>query len=284
MLPVAALAALGTLLDAAGCGDPGASPPVDTCATGNSRASIITQLAFAREGPTGVSPGFDLDHRVSTATDDVSCHHPDFTSPEGVPGVDNQLALLVPVLAAQTQGAIDGLLQGAINNGQLLISVELQHVDDLREDGCVGVVIRSAQGTPTVGSDGYLNPNQTFDTPANSPLSQVSGTIHGGVVRAGPFELALPIAVLDARTILHLHGAMVQLTLAADGSMQGVIGGGLSVDDIASFSQGLNIPSALMAVVANVVHSIADLDHTDSGCQQFSGAITVSSRPAFLNP
>jgi hypothetical protein len=62
-------AALTASLALAGCGpdeDPGAG---EACTTGETRAAIVTALAFTRIAEGGVAPGFDLDSRVSSGSD-----------------------------------------------------------------------------------------------------------------------------------------------------------------------------------------------------------------------
>ena len=71
-------------------------------------------------------------------------------------------------------GDIEGLIQGAINEGSLLLLFEFEDVDDLVNDADVGV--RAMIGTipnaqPDIGNDGLLVPGQSFDIRPNTTVA-----------------------------------------------------------------------------------------------------------------
>ena len=105
-VPADAVTAADAQLDLDTSPPDAALPPVP-------RLAVLDQLAFTREVTPGVAPGFDLDARQSDARDAASCFKPDYMSPEGVPGIDNQLAGLVPLLDAFGLGAVEGCGVGA---------------------------------------------------------------------------------------------------------------------------------------------------------------------------
>lgn len=271
------------------CGDTSPQAVADAgdaavvCTGGETYASIMTQFTFARQRPMGVSAGFDLDGRVTPAGDTMSCGRPDFTDPDGVAGIDNQFAEVIAVIDQLTTNAVDPLVQAAINNGQILMGVVLEHVDDTQNDPCVELVLQSVQGQATVGSDGFLDRGQTFDAiPGNAP-SRTHASIRNGVVEAGPFELALPVTVLDARFTLNLHNAHVRLTLGKDRAMTGLIGGGISVEEMSATVGTLTIPSGQMSAFRGIIRNVADLNRVGTRCEQFSAAMTFQARGAFVN-
>ncbi|MCA9638968.1 MAG: hypothetical protein KC420_23230, partial [Myxococcales bacterium] len=146
MIPARMLRALVVVaLAAAGCGDGASSAdagtdaprPLAACdSPGTTRSMVLSTFGFVRPDAMRGNrvDGFDLDDRVSTAGDAEGCRHADFTSPDGITGIDNQLARLLPVVDMMTGGAVDGLVQAAVNNGQLLIAITLDGVDDTRND------------------------------------------------------------------------------------------------------------------------------------------------------
>jgi hypothetical protein len=279
------------LLAAVGCADdPGPDPftgpvPAQCPVRAAERGIVVTRMRFVKTTMPGVSEGFDLDGRVSGSDDAASCRRRDFTSPDGTAGVDNQLSLLVPVLETQTAGALDEAIQAAINSGQLMLSVSLGGVDARRDDPCVRMVFRQLRGVPFVGSDQRIDPGQTFETARDQPVSEVVGRLREGVLEAGPFTLALPVAVLDARFVLTLNAARIRLRWRDDDTFEGIIGGGIAADELIAVVQTLGIPPELRALVAQLIRGITDLDPSAEGtCRRFSGAIAFEGRNAFVNP
>ncbi|GAB4214536.1 MAG: hypothetical protein OHK0013_39310 [Sandaracinaceae bacterium] len=278
MAAAAAAAVTGSI---AGCGQPAPACELEA----EPSLVLFRSISFARVDAANVSEGFDLDGRVSDRSDLGSCRKPDFTSPDGTPGIDNQIAVLLPIIEMQTGGLrLDDVLQTAIDNGQLLIAFELLGVDDPVNDPCVTVRLRPVVGTPLLGTDGRVLPGQTFDVAPDGEVSTIEGgRIVDGVLAVGPAPVALPVQVLDARFTLHVEGAQVRLERNEDGTWRGLLGGGISVEEMIQIARGLNIPSDLMGAVMFVLRSNADLARDEAGdCQQISATLVVDGVPAFL--
>jgi hypothetical protein len=261
-----------------------AKAPIDTCAPGRARSSIVTKLAFTREAPKGVAPGFDLDKRVSDGSDEESCLRVDFTDAEGTPGIDNQLAALLPDIEGVVGNAVDGLIQGAINNGELLIMMELDSVDDPVNDACVHQNVQLAKGLPMLGTDGVIEGFQTFRLDTQAPLNRAeNGKISGGVVTAGPVELGIPIKIFDVNFILKIHQAYFHYTMDEDGYIAGYLGGGIVPDEVI---EGLKDGAGLgdiLPIFRLALKSSADLDPDENGkCRQVSAALEFKAAPAFI--
>lgn len=281
-LVLALLAGLGVA-----CGeapDP-AAPPCDS--PGRRRAAVLSSFAFVRADAAAGSrvEGFDLDGRVSAAGEVAGCRQGDFVSPDGTRGIDNQVARLLPIVDAMTGGAFDGLIQSSVNNGQLLVALTLDGLDDLRDDPCVTLTFHRVTGMPFVGGDMRIDPDQTFDVDRAHPPTRVAARLRGGVVETDPFELPLPIAALDARFTLVLHGARVRLRLAPDGGLAGVVGGGIVVETFGEEIQRYGIGAELQRIFLTTLRLMADLAPDAGGvCRQISAGLRVEARPAFLNP
>ncbi len=243
----------------------------------------MSQFTFVTNTSATVSDGFDIDNRVSTMSDPMTCGIDDFTSPSGTPGIDNQFSALVAAINLATNNVLQTDIHNAINNGQLLISVSVQHVDDPMNDPCVDVVFRKVHGTALVGTDGFLNPNQTFDVVATAPVSTVHASLVNGVIDVAPFTLALPVNILDADFVINLHNAHLRLTLAADGSMTGLMGGGIEVSEISTIASGLTIGTDLRDQAVSLAQANADLVFDGSTCAQISAAFSFNAVPAFVN-
>jgi hypothetical protein len=264
-----------------------AAGPADDCVpTRPIRSSLVRQLGFARQEPSGISEGFDLDGHVSDGSDATSCHRPDFTTPEGVPGIDNQIARLVPLVETQAGGvSLDDILETAINNGQLLLAIELEDLDDERNDSCVTVQFRPLMGIPSLGTDGLIEIGQTFDARTDGVVSRIEGgRIVNGILDAGPAELSLPVTILDASFILHLHDALVHIEIDGEGNFTGRVGGGIDIAEMITISMSLNVPSDLMGAVMLLLNNNADLarDPGTNRCGQISGTLLFESVPVFV--
>ncbi|MSP61784.1 MAG: hypothetical protein EXR72_15905 [Myxococcales bacterium] len=258
------------------------------CASGGVRDFVLTSMPFARQDPKGISPGFNLDGRVAEAGDGVTCGHASLVAPDGARGIDNQLSDLLPAIDKVTNGALDGLIQDGINSGMLLVGISIQHVDagSNNDDPCVDLEFRRLQGSPFLGTDRVLIAHQTFGTDRGAPVSRVRGTIRGGVVEAGPFELVLPVRILDANFNLPMHHARFRGVLGDDGVLDGTIGGGIRTDDILRELEPYAIGAQLKMLLPILLQTSADLDQDPASgeCRQLSATVTYTARGAFIDP
>lgn len=289
---------LRTLLLAAlacvACADESAAPvvtadagPVLRCDVSKPPTMVFSRFAFARLDTmrAGVADGFDLDDHDSYTGDSVGCRRPDYTAPDGRAGIDNQLAVLIPVVDSMTGGALDGAIQGAINNGQLLVAFTVEDVQSRCDDPDVTLVVRRASGMPFVGADMRLDPGQTFDVVRDAPVTRVHGRIVGGVLTTDPVDLPLPVEVLTARFTLNLYGARIRMRFDDNGGGEGVIGGGISIEEFTEVVSTFKIPTSLRDAVGSTMRLVADLTpDADGRCQRLSAAVAITLRPAFLNP
>lgn len=288
MRPLAlALASCAAALVGCGAPDP-AAPAAGACAVPAGTASmVLTRFAFVRQDPTraAVADGFDLDGRTSTAGDALACRQPDFTAPDGTAGIDNQLARLIPIVDQMTGGVLDMAVQTAINNGQLLVGVTVDELQDRCNDPSVTVRFQRVQAMPFVGADMRIDPGQTFDLMRAVPVTSARGRVRDGVLTIDPVDLPLPVAVLDAQFVLTFYGARLRFRLDDAGGGEGIIGGGLSADEFIATVRTLTISQGLMMTVASALHLFADLSpDADGRCQRVSGAMALSARSAFINP
>lgn len=254
-----------------------------TC-SGVTRSAVVTKLAFTREEPKGVAPGFDLDGQVSTGNDDLSCRKRDFTDPEGRTGIDNQLASLLPEVEALVGDAVDGLVQGAINDGLLLIALDFEGLDDLQNDDCFGLSVGLAQGKPALGTDGVIEGFQTFTSRTDTrPSKGTQGRIENGLMTIGPMNVQIPLKLFDVSFTLKIYDAYFRFRVDEDGFLDGYLGGGLVPDElIDGIKDGAGLDD-IIPIVRTVLKTSADLKPDAEGaCQQLSLAITVKAAPAFF--
>lgn len=255
------------------------------CGSDREVVSVLTKFRFGREEPRGVSQGTDLDGVTSDVMDARGCFQSDTVSPEGDEGIDNQFAKLLPSIEAVGGEAIEGLLQGAINSGELLIMMRMSHVDDLVNDACISVEIMRGMGSPEVGTHGFLEPGQTFDEDPEVATALIEDVvIEDGEVSAGPFSIPLPIQIFEFSLELTLLRAIVRFEIDEDGTMRGFISGALSVQEIVDLSKSVEMGGGQVArLVPVVVAANADLSPDEEGdCQEISVTVVFETTPAFL--
>jgi len=257
-----------------------------SCQPGPSRAFVLTSLTFTRETPRGVAPGFDLDHRVTKVAEDPSCGKVDLVSPTGEQGIDNQLALLIPEVEKRVGNAIDGIIQGAINDGRLLIMFDLKNVNDSSNDKCVDLEVKLGEGKPTLGTDGVVESWQTFDLRKEGQvLSYASnGNISKNTFSIGPFPLRIPIAIFDVSFTIYVRDAIIKFTMDEEGNVDGMLGGGISIDEVAEGVKNGAGVADLIPQIKLIGRASADMGYdTEEGtCSLVSAALSFKARPAFV--
>lgn len=251
------------------------------CAPSPRETWIVRELAFVR-ADRRVADGFDLDDRVGG-----TCGIRDFTAPDGRTGIDNQLAELLPLVESQIGGLpLDSLVQNAINNGQILLAFDLEGLDDDEADGCLGIRLRRLSGTPLLGTDGYLLAGQTLYPDPIAPESLAEGgIITDGVITAGPVDVALPVAILNANFVLDVDEALFRAEIDEEaGTMVAMIGGGVTTAqliDIVRNTEG--VPQDVVDLAETLLRDNADLAPDASGaCQQFSAVMELHAVRGFV--
>ncbi|MEC8424444.1 MAG: hypothetical protein VX000_11755, partial [Myxococcota bacterium] len=255
------------------CGDPEAIHSV-----------VITQLAFTQLRADGTIEGFDLDGTDSAPGDPAGCGHGDRSGPEGQTGIDSAFASLVPVLEGLGAGAVEGLIQQAIDSGELLLLIEMSHLDDWAFDTCADVALHRGQGTPIIGTDGTILVDQTFGLSPDVPSTYATG----GMVEDGAFEIhnieiTLPVQILDVFLTFTMPAGAIHLDLASDGTVSGFLAGGVPVDQITSQIGGIPDIGDLSSVIPPLIEAAADLYPDPAGaCTALSLGFDIAGKPAFI--
>jgi hypothetical protein len=259
----------------------GCSP--DLCDSGEceTRVVVARNISFAMEEGDGVAEGFDLDGRVSEGVDLQSCNQPDYVAPDGRTGIDNQFAVLWEAIVDVIGDAVDGLLVGAINDGNLLFMAEMRGLDDPRNDECVEVNIFLGTGQPLVGTDGLIVPGQTFDVGEEGNLSHIEcGVVKDGILTAGPFDGEIPIHILDVQFNLRVHDAMIRGELRDDGSMSAIIGAAVDGQQIIDVAEQNDY--RLEGLVGTLVRNRSDMGRDEFGdCQRLSATMIYDGISAY---
>ncbi len=257
-------------------------------ATGESALAVVTTIGFAsRNGEMvdaiDVSDGIDLDARVGGDAD--SCRKVDFVAPDGRPGIDNQFTYLFEIVEDMAEeGTIEGIVQGSINNGRLLMMIDLEGVDDWVNDDDVTVRVFNGAGRPTLGSDGYIVPDQTFDKDPGSEVSVGHGRIVDGVLETDPFEVELPMAFFNVFFDLRLQNARVRAHVSPEGVTDGLVGGGVSIEDILGIAEMADAMQEVQyrPILSTILPGFADMEKVGNACTALSANLRFESRRAFL--
>ncbi|MCB9682995.1 MAG: hypothetical protein H6733_16130 [Alphaproteobacteria bacterium] len=271
----------------AGCAPDVADDDVDdvtTCDAGPKRVGLITKIRFTRPSATGVSDGFDLDDLATGQGQAGGCNVADDTSPDGQTGIDNAFARLLPALELTEAQAIESIMQDTINQGNLLVLVQLDDLDDPVDDTCVGFDVLRAQGIPRVGAPGFITSGQTFDLDPTVPGVH-AGTfpLVDGTIVARPITLSLPVQVLAASLDFTLEQGAMRITLNDDGTFQGILGGGVDVQQLIDAASFQNINPEVLALLEAIIGPVTDLWPDESGtCTHISVTFDIEGVEAFV--
>jgi hypothetical protein len=270
---------LGWLACGGGDGPGPGDRDVKTCEAGGAfdHGLVIQTLRFQR-AEDGVSDGFDLD-----GTTEAVCGITDYTDPEGASGIDNAFAYLLPALELTEAAAVESLVQFAIDSGELMITLELEGLDDPVDDDCVDLVLGRAAGAPMVGTDGRLLPGQTLDRdPAIEVLRIEDVAVVDGTFEA-PFTITLPVTIFDVDLEFTLLDGRIRGTVAPDGTVTGVFGGGVDVDYLLSIALEENVDPGLHDILAALLGAWSDLAPDATGqCTQVSIHFVYTTTDVFF--
>lgn len=287
--------------DAAGGGPDGALGKTDTtnavtpvevehgdgAAGAKGQLIVVDQLVFPEVSEDQTQAvGFNLDGKVSDASDTTSCGKPDLISPtDGETGIDNQLSTIIPLMQLVGLGAFQTLVQTAIEEGGLLIMFQLDGVDSWDSDDEVTITMRVGQGVPLLGTNGRLLSGQTFhEKPDFEPLS-TKGRVDQGVVTAKGFNTVVPVVVFGVPYELSMKDARFRATITADGGLiDGLLGGAVPMADIIAIAEkGNQNDGSILAAVESLVGGLADLMPNSAGeCTAISAAIQITGVSAFM--
>ena len=252
------------------------------CVASGTQRWIVTRFEFLGANEDGSVEGFDIDGRVSNATDDEGCNQFDGTSADGVGGIDNQLASLLPTLAA-TGVDLDELIGARVREGTLMLVAEQEGTAEV----CEAMTFQRGDGDPLTGSDGQFVPYQTLDLYEGATRSTTTSC---DWVAPCALELAGDVLVLEFLFItqeirIELFAWQGRLSLRDDGSFEGLIGGAVALDSVLAILASLGgcgddpIREALEPLVPRFADVFPD---EDGACTGISAAVRVEAVPIYL--
>jgi hypothetical protein len=231
--------------------------PAAACELDGADVLVVRVIRFAIADDAGVSLGFDLDRDTSDA-----CDIEDYTSPTGTPGIDNAFSRLAPTLDATEAKVetIEGLIQAAVDSGELLIAIEVGGLDG-DDDDCVATRVGQASGDVMLGTDGLLLDGQTFERDEAAPSSTLEpGVATAGAIEARGLSIDLPVQILNASLSLPLRDGALHLEPAVGDTRAGWLAGGVRADYLLEVSQTENVDPTVAELLGAVLQANADLD------------------------
>ena len=247
-----------------------------------SHANLLKSYRIAVPDDEGFVPGFDLDGVNTEEGDEASCRQGDFVDPDGRTGIDNQFADLWSIVEPLVGEATEALIQGAVNEGRIILVIELSGVDSLENDEDITVHIFRGRIDPDIGNLGFISPDQTVYVDREFPIEIVEGAqIIDGEVFARPDTIHLPVDILDSYFVIEMNQAQIRFSIDESGRFQGYFGG---VVDLKSVFDELLASNASQeaALVQPIFYTYADMEKGPSGCTHASAAFGFSGTNAFV--
>ena len=256
--------------------------PAPACFEQSTGAWIVTRFEFLGENEDGTIEGFDVDGHVSGGNDDEGCDHADGTSPDGVPGIDNQLSLLLPALEA-TGVDLDALIDARIREGTLLLVAQLEAT----AEACGAVRFQRGDGEALLDANSAMLPYQTLDLyeGATRSASDTCAWVSPCALEASGELLVLEFLFITQEVRIDFASWQGRFELRDDGSLSGLIGGAVSLESAMGIVTSLGGcgDGPIRDVVEPLLPLFADVFPDESGdCTGLSATVRVEAVPVFL--
>lgn len=246
------------------------SPPTVECGERSAEGFfVLSHFEIGREDPPGAAPGFDLDGLVSDGESVSGCMQPDYLSPDGTPGIDNQFSILVNS---------DTTIGPRLEAGEFLLLVEVstgadsfQHVDLYQ-----GLVPEG--GALERDDDGRVSAGQTFDVDSESvdPAGDAWLSLGWCGGSGGPVNLVVPLEQ-GVRFEITLRDSVMAFDVVDDALVRGVLGGSIDIEEMVAVVVLAGGDALPVDLVRSTLLSVADLEPDSEGaCQSLSAAFEFS--------
>ena len=245
------------------------------------------------EGST--SFGVNLDGNVDGSATPKTCAHENFTSPEGVPGIDNQLYRLIGcIYGYREQGVIDiNANEMRRTSGLAMILIEVTDVDDTINDDDVTVTFYRSIDQFPLDSQGEVIPFSSYriDSTDDGPRygDSIKGSIVDGVIKAGSGDVQLPY--YGNYNYMHpvIRDLQMELDISDDGTTaKGMIAGYYDLEQYLYLTGGLGpvIVTGYFSCPAffEAAKRLADgyPDPETGECTHISSAFEIGAHAAFV--
>jgi hypothetical protein len=244
--------------------------------------SILVSSMIQVYPESGISRGFDLDHRISDGTDMEGCYHRDLQSPDGIEGIDNSHGALFPYLEAAESTPDENILVDGFTNEIIPFIVRISGVHDHLDDNCIEVAAFYAQGPIIYGSDGEILDGQTLSAVEFAePIISRNARIENGTLFVDdfPFFRALFLSAGELPPGAMPEMGALEMPFEPSGFTQGLIGAAIPVGFMYAFFDSVSFTDLLNGHISRG----ADLAPDENGiCQQISSTYQFEGIPAHL--
>lgn len=239
-----------------------------------------------------ISYGMNLDGNVDGLPTENTCSHENFTTPDGEPGIDNQLyRLLGCTYGWRDSGYIETNANGELRDtSQGVTLIEISDVDDRHNDDDVTVRMYRANDVLPKDSQGNILPFASYrvhDIPGYGNAAK--GKIKDGVLTTSPIEAFLPYYGNLAHSEIHLRDMRLRLDLhATQDRAKGMIAGYRDVENFWTYFRkgGYMAVTGQFSCPATYVAAweLADgyPDPETGKCTALSSAYSIEAIPAFV--
>lgn len=246
-----------------------------------------------------VAWGLDLDGDSSGKGGDTSAPHANFTSPDGMTGIDNQSyrALGCTVNYRGIDGTAGDVVKGYnmyLATGEHSMVLLLRGVNSLQKDEDVEVIFATTGDRPILDSKMTFVRDASFSVSDNPNWRAVmKGRIEDGVLTTLPTDVRLTRklghgGVRGRRAEWDLRQARFRLSFAADGSVKGWLGAYQPIRNVIHTTILGGVGAATVAGIDcaaeyATLKKLADgPNDPESGLPTISTALTVEAVPAFV--
>lgn len=248
---------------------------------------LINTLTFPEEVSPGVVRGFDLDGRVSDGTSPEDCDWEDFESPDGVAGIDNQMARLTPLFEPAGLGQAFDYLETSIEDSGFFHLFELRGVDDLVNDDEVELVYELGGGSALMDTSGNLVAEQTMCVQNDSPsLMADSARIVDGVLHAEFEALTFVFSMFERVYPFVFMKTKLQIRIDERGHLvEGLVGGTVSMSALlALVEKGAQNTGGLLEPMTALLSPLGDMPSAEGPCTALSSVFDFSAIPVYFFP
>lgn len=244
-----------------------------------------------------IAYGFNLDGKTDSSGPPApnTCAHEKFTSPDGAPGIDNQLYRATACMVAiRGKRGHDGFVLSYIMErmraeGLRTYLIEISGLEDGKKDGDVQVGMYLGSDPLMLDAKGEVRRDTTQRISKDVRWHNVvHGAMKDGVITTDTFDLNLlgdPLWVPE----FHFRGAKMRLELQPNGDIKGTVGGyqDLMTMYYNTVKSGILFETTNAATCPGVYYAFKRLadgypDPKTGECTAISTAYAIEAIPAFV--
>ena len=242
-----------------------------------------------------VAYGRDLDGLVSNGSDAQTCGTVDFNSPDGTPGIDNELYRVMGCIDSFRRdpefagGAMEDYHIGSYRDGETTTVMEIRGVDDRMNDDEVEIGIYASYEPTMFDSEKNGLPYASITISENRTWHSLgTGRIENGELITEPFTLRTRLGWAGRPAEYLIYDTIIHLTLNEDGSAEGDLVGFFDLDhaywnnfhDAAGALQVANGYTCPAVWTALQEHADGHYDSETGRCTAISTAMRIEAVPA----